>query len=106
MGLDPVRGTADSGRLANDLAALFEVLGETARELGVGALVLIDEMQSEARSRGIVAVTRLYRTATCYAAGEPWPAPASPQSGGMGRRPESESRFTGPVWSRMQHRPP
>jgi hypothetical protein len=53
--VDPVRGTADSGRLADDLAALFEVLGETARELGVGALVLIDEVQ-EASAAELAAV--------------------------------------------------
>ncbi len=47
LGLDvaPVGGVADSGRLADDLAALFEVLGETARALGIGVLILVDEMQ-------------------------------------------------------------
>lgn len=43
--VDPIRGIADSGRFADDLAALFEVLGETARELGVGVLILVDELQ-------------------------------------------------------------
>lgn len=38
-------GTADSGRPAQDLAELFEVLGETARALGVGVLLLVDELQ-------------------------------------------------------------
>lgn len=47
LGIDvePLRGVADSGRFADDLAALFEVLGETARDLGVGVLILIDELQ-------------------------------------------------------------
>lgn len=36
---------ADSGRFAEDLAALFEVMGETARELGIGVLILVDELQ-------------------------------------------------------------
>jgi len=47
LGIDvgPVQGVADTGRFADDLAALFETLGETARELGIGALVLIDELQ-------------------------------------------------------------
>lgn len=51
LGLDvsPVRGVADSGRLADDLAALLEVLGETARELGVGALLLVDELQEASK---------------------------------------------------------
>jgi hypothetical protein len=43
--VDPIRGVADSGRFAEDLAALFEVMGETARELGIGVLILVDELQ-------------------------------------------------------------
>jgi hypothetical protein len=43
--VDPIRGVADSGRFADDLAALFEVLGETARDLRIGVLILIDELQ-------------------------------------------------------------
>jgi hypothetical protein len=43
--VDPIRGVADSGRFADDLAALFEVMGETARELGIGVLILVDELQ-------------------------------------------------------------
>lgn len=43
--VDAVKGVADSGRLPDDLTALFEVLGETARELGVGVLILVDELQ-------------------------------------------------------------
>lgn len=42
--VDTVTGVADSGRFADDLAAPFEVPGEAARDLGVGALVLIDEL--------------------------------------------------------------
>ena len=43
--VDPILGVADSGRFAEDLAALFEVMGETARELGIGVLILVDELQ-------------------------------------------------------------
>jgi AAA ATPase domain len=43
--VDPIRGVADSGRFAEDLAALFEVMGETARDLGTGVLILVDELQ-------------------------------------------------------------
>ena len=43
--VEPIRGVADSGRFADDLTALFEVLGETARELAVGVLILVDELQ-------------------------------------------------------------
>ena len=47
LGIDvqPIEGVADSGRFSDDLAALLDALGETARELGVGVLVLIDELQ-------------------------------------------------------------
>lgn len=47
LGMDvaPLAGIADSGRLADDLSSLFEVLGQTARELGVGVLILVDELQ-------------------------------------------------------------
>jgi hypothetical protein len=45
MDVEPIRGIADTGRLADDLAGLFETLGETARALGVGTLILVDELQ-------------------------------------------------------------
>jgi hypothetical protein len=53
--VDIVKGVADSGRLADDLAALFEVLGETSRELGIGTLILVDELQ-EASSDELTAI--------------------------------------------------
>ena len=43
--VDLLDGIADSGRFADDLAALFEVLGETSAELGIGTLILVDELQ-------------------------------------------------------------
>ncbi|MGH9105915.1 MAG: hypothetical protein ACRDZX_08785 [Acidimicrobiales bacterium] len=43
--VNPVSGIAGSGRFADDLAALFEVLGETSRDVGVGVLILVDELQ-------------------------------------------------------------
>ncbi len=51
----PLTGMADSGRFADDLAVLFEVLGETSRELGIGTLILIDELQ-EATPEELTAV--------------------------------------------------
>ena len=48
--VDPVAGIADTGRFADDLASLFEVLGETARDLGTGVLILVDELQEAAAS--------------------------------------------------------
>jgi len=43
--IEPLHGTADSGRFADDLAGLLEVLGATARDLSIGVLLLIDELQ-------------------------------------------------------------
>lgn len=45
MEVAPTTGAADSGRFADDLATLFEELGTSARELGVGVLILVDELQ-------------------------------------------------------------
>jgi hypothetical protein len=45
LDIDPIRGVADSGRFAQDLAALFEVMAETARDPGIGVLILLDELQ-------------------------------------------------------------
>lgn len=53
--VEPLRGFADSGRFADDLTGLFEVLGETARDLGVGVLVLVDELQ-EASADDLAAI--------------------------------------------------
>jgi hypothetical protein len=65
--VDPLRGIADSGSLSDDLAALFEVLGETARDLGIGVLILIDELQEASRDELTainVAVHELGQTAS------------------------------------------
>ena len=53
--VDLVSGVADSGRFADDLAALFETMGETSRELGIGTLILVDEFQ-EASAEELTAV--------------------------------------------------
>lgn len=53
--VDPARGTADSGRLADDLTELLETLGATARALGIGVLLLVDELQ-EASADELAAV--------------------------------------------------
>jgi hypothetical protein len=53
--VDPVAGVADTGRFADDLAMLFEVLGETSRDLGIGTLILVDELQ-EASAADLSAV--------------------------------------------------
>ena len=43
--VDLVKGVADSGRLGDDLTALLQVLGETSADLGIGTLLLVDELQ-------------------------------------------------------------
>jgi hypothetical protein len=53
--VDPVDGFADTGRFSDDLAALFEVLGETSLELGIGTLILVDELQ-EAHPDELIAI--------------------------------------------------
>jgi len=53
--VDPATGVADSGRFADDLTALFEVLGQAARDLGTGVLILIDELQ-EATAEELIAL--------------------------------------------------
>jgi hypothetical protein len=53
--VDLVAGIADSGRFADDLAGLFEILGETSRDLGIGTLILVDELQ-EATTEELTAV--------------------------------------------------
>lgn len=53
--VDAVSGIADSGRFADDLSALFEILGETSRDLGIGTLILVDELQ-EASAEELTAV--------------------------------------------------
>lgn len=54
-GEEPERGVADSGALDTDLSEFFLALGEAAQQEGVGAALLIDEMQ-EAEPRQLAAV--------------------------------------------------
>lgn len=44
--VDPARGIADTGDFATDLGDLLEELGRAANDLGVGVMLLIDEMQA------------------------------------------------------------
>lgn len=53
--VDPIHGIADSGRFADDLISLFEIMGDTARDLGIGVLILIDELQ-EATMEDLAAI--------------------------------------------------
>ena len=63
--VDPVAGVADTGRFADDLAMLFEVLGETSADLGIGTLILVDELQ-EASPADLSAVnTAVHQMGQC-----------------------------------------
>lgn len=53
--VDLIKGVADSGRFADDLTALLELMGETSRDLGIGTLILVDELQ-EATAEEMTAV--------------------------------------------------
>ncbi|HVA60878.1 MAG TPA: ATP-binding protein [Mycobacteriales bacterium] len=55
--VDATRGHADSGDAATDLTDLLRELGSTARELGVGALLVVDELQ-DAPARELAAINR------------------------------------------------
>ncbi|QIG41792.1 AAA family ATPase [Nocardioides anomalus] len=70
--VDLVSGVADSGRFADDLSALFETLGETSRELGIGTLILVDELQ-EATKDELTAVN----TAVHHLGQDPEPLPVT-----------------------------
>jgi len=59
--VDAERGHADSGRFGDDLADLFEVLGETSAELGIGTLVLIDELQEASAAELSAVNTAVHR---------------------------------------------
>lgn len=63
MEVEPIRGIADTGRLADDLAGLFETLGETSRTLGVGTLILVDELQEAAPAELTALNTALHQLA-------------------------------------------
>ncbi|MGH9157200.1 MAG: ATP-binding protein [Acidimicrobiales bacterium] len=45
LGVEPERGVADSGILETDLGEILVELGHAARQVGTGAVLLIDELQ-------------------------------------------------------------
>ncbi len=48
--IDAMPGRADTGDFERDILDLFEELGETARELGMGVMVAVDELQDASRT--------------------------------------------------------
>lgn len=57
----PENGVADSGRFGEDLAALLEVVAEASLEVGIGTLILVDELQ-EAPSSDLEAINMAVHT--------------------------------------------
>lgn len=68
--VDPARGVADTGHFPEDLATLFEELGQTARDLSIGVLVLVDELQ-EAKAADLGALNQAVHHVG--QTGQPWP---------------------------------
>lgn len=69
LGVERLAGRADSGRIQFDLVDLAETVGAAALEDGIGALILVDEMQ-ELTEEQMSAVCR-----SCHRAGQiglPW----------------------------------
>jgi hypothetical protein len=62
--VDPALGRADTGDLELDLTELLTDLAETGRELGIGTLLLIDEMQ-DLESHELAAIS-----GACHEAGQ------------------------------------
>jgi hypothetical protein len=75
--VEAVRGPADSGDLATDLAGLFVELGEVARDHGIGVFITIDELHYvglrtlEALVMGLHRASQLTLPITFAAAGLP-----------------------------------
>jgi len=66
LGVDPARGSGDSGILEVDLTALFVAVGEAAKEANTAVLVAIDELQylnTEQFASMIMAVHRVTQLA-------------------------------------------
>lgn len=61
LGIDPVRGFADSGILDDDLAELFIELGNLAKHHGTGVLFTIDEIQYLHKSHLAALIVGIHR---------------------------------------------
>ncbi len=62
MGVDPQRGSADSGDLAEDLTDVFVSVGEAARDRRTGVLIALDEVQYLTTSELGAVIMALHRT--------------------------------------------
>jgi hypothetical protein len=63
LDFDPEPGLADNGDLERDLAALLEVVGDTARDAGTALIIFIDELQYVDEDQLAALITALHRTA-------------------------------------------
>lgn len=60
---DPEPGVADNGDLEHDLAALFEIVGQTAKQASTALALFIDELQYVKEDQLAALITALHRTA-------------------------------------------
>lgn len=103
LDVDPERGRADSGDLADDMADLLVALGEAAAEVGTGVVFLYDEIQylSVVEFEALIAAVHksVQRTlpVTLVGAG----LPQIPKLAGEAKS-YSERLFTFPVIGRLQ----
>jgi hypothetical protein len=63
LDFDPEPGLADNGDLERDLAALLEVVGDSAKTAGTALIIFIDELQYVAEDELAALITALHRTA-------------------------------------------
>ena len=62
LGVDPVAGHADSGRLSEDLTDVMVAVGEAAAGCGSGLVLAIDEAQNLSKEELAALVTAIHRT--------------------------------------------
>jgi hypothetical protein len=62
VGLDVEKGVADSGDLDNDLADLMVAVGDAAKAMGTGVVLLIDELQYVKESELSALIMAIHRT--------------------------------------------
>ncbi len=103
LDVDPARGRADSGDLADDMTDLLVALGEAAEEAGTGVVFLLDEIQYLSVSEFEALIAAMHKTVqrslpiTLVGAG----LPQIPKLAGEAKS-YSERLFTFPVIGRLQ----
>ncbi len=98
--IEMLNGVADSGRFGDDLAALFAILGETSASLGIGTLILVDELQ-EASGEELTAIN----TAVHSLAQGPAPHPVTFVGAGLPSLPAQLADATSYAERLYEYRP-